>query len=581
MARSPSVGFAHRIQNLPVRAMSERAMLIDELRAIQREHGYLPAAALRALSERARIPLYDVHGVASFYPHFRLTAPPAVDVRVCADMSCHLRGADELSRSLEAHLAGRELSGVVVRPVSCLGQCDRAPAGSINDVIVPGLTPARLTDLVGAAAAGAALPHMESTRASTPLGIHPYAAGVHYAALHGLLASRDIEGVLTTLQASEPRGLGGAGFPTGVKWEIVRAAAGPEKYVVCNADESEPGTIKDRFLMEHAPHLVLEGMILAGMVTGARTGIIYIRHEYEAQAAVLQREIDDCRRRGLLGDGARGGRVPFDVSIFVSPGGYICGEETALLEALEGKRAEPRNKPPLPRPYGVWGKPTLINNVETLCMIPAILRHGGTWFKSQGRNNGGLKYLGLSGHVQRPGVYEVPLGLSAAEFINEYGGGVSAARKLKAFSPGGASSGFLPASMAGTALDFQSLAQVGSMLGSGAVVALAEGTCMLDVALNVVTFFRNESCGKCVPCRVGSDKIVQILDRATRGQAETREIDLIGELAETMQLTSICGLGQAAPLPITSALKYFGDEIMAHLTQKRCPEGGGFQGAGG
>ena len=202
-------------------------MLIDELRAIQREHGYLPAAALRALSERARIPLYDVHGVASFYPHFRLTAPPAVDVRVCADMSCHLRGADELSRSLEAHLAGRELSGVVVRPVSCLGQCDRAPAGSINDVIVPGLTPARLTDLVGAAAAGAALPHMESTRASTPLGIHPYAAGVHYAALHGLLASRDIEGVLTTLKASELRGLGGAGFPTGVKWEIVRAPPAP------------------------------------------------------------------------------------------------------------------------------------------------------------------------------------------------------------------------------------------------------------------------------------------------------------------------------------------------------------------
>jgi NADH:ubiquinone oxidoreductase subunit F (NADH-binding) len=206
-------------------------------------------------------------------------------------------------------------------------------------------------------------------------------------------------------------------------------------------------------------------------------------------------------------------------------------------------------------------------------MIPCILQRGAAWFKSQGRNNNGLKYLGLSGHVQRPGVYEVPLGLTVEEFIQEYGGGVSARKKLKAFSPGGASSGFLPASMSNVALDFQSLAQVGSMLGSGAVVALAEGTCMLDVALNVVTFFRNESCGKCVPCRAGSDKIVQILARAARGQADTKEIDLIGELAETMQLTSICGLGQAAPLPITSALKYFGDEIMAHLTQRRCPEG--------
>src|SRR5213592_1569946 len=518
MARSPSVGFAHRIRNLPVRAMSERAMLIDELRAIQREHGYLPAAALRALSERARIPLYDVHGVASFYPHFRLTAPPAVDVRVCADMSCHLRGADELSRSLEAHLAGRELSGVVVRPVSCLGQCDRAPAGSINDVIVPGLTPARLTDLVGAAAAGAALPHMESTRASTPLGIHPYAAGVHYAALHGLLASRDIEGVLTTLKASELRGLGGAGFPTGVKWEIVRAAPGPEKYVVCNADESEPGTIKDRFLMEHAPHLVLEGMILAGMVTGARTGIIYIRHEYEAQAAVLQREIDDCRRRGLLGAGARGGRVPFDVSLFVSPGGYICGEESALLEAMEGKRAEPRNKPPFPGQAGLWQTPTVINNAETFANVPQILARGVEWFKAQGQNGStGLKFVGVSGHVARPGVYEVPMGTPMSKVIFGHAGGVRGGRRLKAFAPSGPSSGYLPASMVDVRLDFKALADAGSMLGSGAIVVCDEETCMLDMALNAVRFYRNESCGKCVPCRVGSQKMTDLLVRWTEG----------------------------------------------------------------
>jgi NADH:ubiquinone oxidoreductase subunit F (NADH-binding)/NADH:ubiquinone oxidoreductase subunit E len=550
-------------------------MLIDQLRLIQQEHGYLPAAALRALSERARIPLYDVHGVASFYPHFRLTPPPAVDVRVCADMSCHLRGADELSRSLAAHLADRGLSGVGVRPVSCLGQCDRAPAGSINDVIVPGLTPARLADLVGAAAAGAPLPHMQSTPASTPLGIHPYAAGAaRYAVLAGLLASRDVDGVLTALKASELRGLGGAGFPTGVKWEIVRAAAGPEKYVVCNADESEPGTIKDRFLMEHAPHLVLEGMIVAGVVTGARTGIIYIRHEYEAQAALLQREIDDCRGRGLIGDGARGGRVPFEVSIFVSPGGYICGEESALLEALEGKRAEPRNKPPFPGTHGLWQKPTLINNVETFALVPLILTTGAEAFKRLGRGGvAGPKFVGVSGHVERPGVYEIAMGTPAREVIFERAGGVLDGRALKAFAPSGASSGYLPASMVDVPLDFKSLQQAGSMLGSGAIVVCADGTCMLDMALNAVRFFRNESCGKCVPCRVGSAKLVDILTEIAHGRGHAEHLETIDQLSEAMALTSICGLGQVAPAPITSVITHFPEEIEAHVARQRCPSG--------
>src|SRR5438094_135274 len=462
MARSPSVGFAHRIRNLPVRAMSERAMLIDELRAIQREHGYLPAAALRALSERARIPLYDVHGVASFYPHFRLTAPPAVDVRVCADMSCHLRGADELSRSLEAHLAGRELSGVVVRPVSCLGQCDRAPAGSINDVIVPGLTPARLTDLVGAAAAGAALPHMESTRASTPLGIHPYAAGVHYAALHGLLASRDIEGVLTTLKASELRGLGGD----------------------------------------------------------------------------------------------------------------ICGEESALLQALEGKRAEPRNKPPFPGTHGLWQKPTVINNVETFALVPLILTTGAEAFKRLGRGGAaGPKFVGVSGHVERPGVYEIAMGTRAREVIVERAGGVLDGRALKAFAPSGASSGYLPASMVDVPLDFKSLQQAGSMLGSGAIVVCADGTCMLDMALNAVRFFKNESCGKCVPCRVGSAKLVDILSEIAHGRGHAEHLETIDQLSEAMALTSICGLGQVAPAPIKSVITHFPEEIEVHVARQRCPSG--------
>ncbi|MBI3304610.1 MAG: NADH-quinone oxidoreductase subunit NuoF [Deltaproteobacteria bacterium] len=546
--------------------------LISDLKAIQERYGYLPEDELRAFSQRTATPLYQIQAVASFYPHFRLRPGSQLEVKVCADLSCHLAGARQLRQAAERHAA--TLTGCEAGAVSCLGRCDQAPAVAINDAIYAGVDERRLSELLTAFRQGTVPNNPFVQHGSATLTLDPYARETdRFAALRAVLATHDVAKVIQTLKDSGLRGMGGAGFPTGVKWEIVRNAAGTEKYVVVNADESEPGTFKDRFLMEKFPHLLIEGTLLGAYVVGAQKAYIFIRHEYRHQEHVLAKALAEARAQGLMGTRILGAEFSCDIEIFVSAGGYICGEETALLEALEGKRAEPRNKPPFPGTYGLWGKPTLINNVETLCMIPAILQRGAAWFKSQGRSNNGLKYLGLSGHVERPGVYEVPLGLPVEEFINEYGGGVSAGRKLKAFSPGGASSGFLPASMAGITLDFQSLTQAGSMLGSGAVVALAKGTCMLDAALNVVTFFRNESCGKCVPCRVGSDKIVQILDRATRGQAETSEIDLIGELAETMQLTSICGLGQAAPLPITSALKHFGDEIMMHLTQKRCPEG--------
>jgi NADH:ubiquinone oxidoreductase subunit F (NADH-binding) len=554
--------------------------LINELKAIQDRHGYLSENELRAFSQRTTIPLYQIQAVASFYPHFRLQPPPHLAIKVCRDLSCHISGAHQLLRAVKD--GATSMTDCEIDGVSCLGRCDQAPALSINDTIYAGVDEPRFRHLLASFQQGQAPDHTMVQRGSTTFAIDPYAqVADRFGALRKLLTDHDATRVVQTLKDSGLRGMGGAGFPTGLKWEIVRNAAGDEKYVVVNADESEPGTFKDRFLMEKFPHLLLEGILLGACVVGARKAFLFIRHEYPDQEHILENTLAEARAQGAIGSRIFGSDFSCDVELFVSAGGYICGEETALLEALEGKRAEPRNKPPFPGTHGLWGKPTLINNVETLCMIPGILQRGADWFKSQGRNNNGLKYLGLSGHVQRPGVYEVPLGLPVEEFIQAYGGGVNANNQLKAFSPGGASSGFLPASMANVALDFQSLTQVGSMLGSGAVVALAEGTCMLDVALNVVTFFRNESCGKCVPCRVGSDKIVRILERATRGQAETKEVDLIGELAETMQLTSICGLGQAAPLPITSALKYFGDEIMTHLTQRRCPEGVCFRGVGG
>lgn len=545
--------------------------LINELKAIQARHGYLPEEELRAFSQRTATPLYKLQAVASFYPHFRLRPSPQLDVKVCADLSCHIAGTPRVLTAAKRYLAKQ--TGCEIGTTSCLGRCDQAPAVAINDTIYAGVDDQRLVTLLTAFRQGTTPDSTFVQQGSTTYKIDPYTQPTdRFSMLREVLSTRDVARVIQTLKDSGLRGMGGAGFPTGLKWEIVRNATGSEKYVVVNADESEPGTFKDRFLMENFPYLLLEGVLLAAYVVSARQAYIFIRHEYPHQEHILENAIAEGRKAGLIGANISSSDFSCDVEIFVSAGGYICGEETALLEALEGKRAEPRNKPPFPGTHGLWGKPTLINNVETLCMIPGILKRGAAWFKSQGRNENGLKYLGLSGHVVRPGVYEVPLGLSVEEFIGQSGGGMKSGRKLKAFSPGGASSGFLPAAMSHIALDFQALTQVGSMLGSGAVVALADGTCMLDAALNVVTFFRNESCGKCVPCRVGSEKIVQILDRATHGQATTAEIELIDELAETMQLTSICGLGQAAPLPITSVLKYFKDEVMVHLTEKRCPE---------
>ena len=547
-------------------------MVIEELRAVQREHGYLPAEALAALAQRINVPLYQLHGVASFYPHFRLTPPPAVDVRVCGDMSCHLRGADEVLRAVEERAAG--LAGTNVGHVSCLGRCDRAPAAAVNDVIVTGMTPEKLGDLVASMAAGARPAHHESAPAAVSLRTDPYGDERRYGALRAFVESRDVNGLLKTLKASDLRGLGGAGFPTGMKWDIVRAAAGSPKYIVCNADESEPGTIKDRFILDHLPHLVIEGMILAGLVVGAQEGIIYIRHEYEAQAERLERELAACRREGLLGPNVLGSGLAFEMRVFVSPGGYICGEESALLEAIEGKRAEPRNKPPFPGTHGLWQKPTVINNVETFAFVPLILVKGVASFKALGANGAsGLKFVGISGHVVRPGVYEIPMGAPVREVLYERAGGVLGGRALKAFAPSGPSSGYLPASMVDVPLDFVSLQKAGSMLGSGAIVVCAEGTCMLDMALNSVRFFRNESCGKCVPCRVGSAKLVEILERAAHGRGGAHDYEMIHDLSDAMRLASICGLGQIAPAPIQSVITHFADEIEAHILQRTCPSG--------
>jgi NADH:ubiquinone oxidoreductase subunit F (NADH-binding)/NADH:ubiquinone oxidoreductase subunit E len=554
------------------------AVIFDDLRAIQLRYGFLPKAELEGLSQRTQTPLYQIHSVASFYPHFHLVPPAKAEVRVCADMSCHLNGACELRADLERRFANARPDDVQIRDVSCLGRCDHAPAVSINDHIFTDVTADHAEQLARRAIRGEDIHEPHPAQARVECKADPYADAEKYGVVRKLVQSRAFDEVLAQLKAAELRGMGGAGFPTSMKWDLVRKESDPVKYVVCNADESEPGTIKDRFIMTHLPHLLVEGMLIAGIVTGAKRGILYIRHEYHLQEEILGEEIRRCYRAGLLGKSILGTPFTFELEVFVSPGGYICGEETALIEAIEGHRAEPRNKPPFPVQAGLWQKPTVLNNVETFINVPQILAKGVEWFAAQGAGGSrGLKFVGVSGHVARPGIFEVPMGTPMREVILNHAGGIRGGRQLKAFAPSGPSSGYLPASMLDVRLDFKALAEAGSMLGSGAIVACDDTTCMLDMALNAVRFYRNESCGKCVPCRVGSQKMTDMLVRWTQGgmsESQYRaDVALLDELSQAMSLTSICGLGQIVPAPIQSVLKHFRAEIDAHVLKGQCTSG--------
>lgn len=553
-------------------------MIFDDLRAIQLRHGYLPKAELEGLSERAQIPLYQLHSVASFYPHFHLAPPARAEVRVCADMSCRLNAAGELRADLLRRFSSSRPEEIQIKEVSCLGRCDQAPAVAINDEIFVHADADHAEELARRAMRGDELhaEHPHTPRASC--ASDPYSDSEKYGVLRRLAVSQDWDSVLSTLKDAELRGMGGAGFPTAMKWDLVRKQPDPVKYIVCNADESEPGTIKDRFILTHLPHLVIEGMAIAGLVTGAKKGILYIRHEYPLQEEIFGEELRRCAKSGILGKKILGSNLDFELELFVSPGGYICGEESALIEAIEGHRAEPRNKPPFPGQLGLWQKPTVINNVETFANVPQILARGVDWFKSAGLSGSrGLKFVGVSGHVARPGVFEVPMGTPMSEVIFAHAGGIRGGRSLKAFAPSGPSSGYLPASMVDVKLDFKALADAGSMLGSGAIVVCDDTTCMLDMALNAVKFYRNESCGKCVPCRMGSQKMVELLTRWTQGSVSSQQfsadLQLLDDLSAAMSQTSICGLGQIVPAPIQSVLKHFRAEVEAHVLQSQCPSG--------
>ena len=537
--------------------------LLRKLTRLQEERGYLDADTLRELASQQTIPLYRLEGLVSFYPSFRRTAPPKITIDVCRDVVCEMAGCQlGLQRLLER--LGQQID-VEVHEVSCLGRCDSAPAAVMNDIPV---VPHNLDDL-DHLCRFIDDPKLLSTKRSTyqvrEWRCDPYKASRRdYGTVKKLVESgHDIGATcIQILNESKLRGMGGAGFPTGRKWELVAGESARPKYVICNADESEPGTFKDRVILEQLPHLVIEGMLLAGLTIGAHEGIVYLRHEYAREQQQIEMAIAAARQHGTLGENAAGSGRPFDVEVFTSPGGYILGEETALLEALEDQRGEPRNKPPFPGAHGLWGRPTLINNVETFALATSIVHHGARWWHDEGKSEAfsGLKFVSVSGDVSNPGVYEIPVGTSVAELI-ELAGGMRDGKSLKAFLPGGASSNFLPGSLVQTPLDFEAMERAGSMLGTGAVIAIAEGRDLFALATNLVKFFRNESCGKCVPCRAGSEKAVELLEGVVEGNIPARELEFLPDLGNTLEQTSICGLGQVALNPILSMMQHFPDEI--------------------
>jgi formate dehydrogenase beta subunit len=523
-----------------------RDLLIEHLHLLQDHYRCLHARHLAALALEMKLALVEVYEVASFYAHFDIVmddepAPPPVTVRVCDSLSCALAGAERLLADLPAALG----PGVRVVRAPCMGACHNAPAVAVGHALHEHASVRSVA--VAVADEHGAHPHVPDYP-----GLDAYRAGGGYAVLADCLdGKRTVDEVVGLLESSGLRGLGGAGFPTGRKWRFVRAEPAPRLMAV-NADEGEPGTFKDRHYLETDPHRFLEGMLIGAWVVEATDIYIYLRDEYPQCREILLREIAAIERAGL----SRNTRI----HLRRGAGAYICGEESAMLESIEGKRGLPRHKPPFPSQVGLFGRPTLINNVETLFWVRDIVEKGPDWFASHGRNGRkGLRTFSVSGRVREPGVKLAPAGITVRELIDEYCGGMAEGHAFKGYLPGGASGGILPASMADIPLDFGTLEEHGCFIGAAAVVVLSDKDDMKAVALNLLRFFEDESCGQCTPCRVGTEKAVKLMATGPWDKA------LLTELSDAMRDASICGLGQAAPNPLLSVLKYFPEELSKPL----------------
>ena len=525
-------------------APRRRDLLIEHLHKIQDRYGALSAAHLAALAQELQLAQSEVYEVATFYHHFDVLrdgadAPPALTVRVCAGLSCELAGARDLLERLPAILG----TDVRVLAAPCIGRCDQAPAALVGQRPVMRAS----LDAVLAAVTARATAH----RHEGHIDYDAYRKEGGYSLLRACTEGRfDPESVIVTLMASRLRGLGGAGFPAGRKWRIVKNEPGPRLMAV-NIDEGEPGTFKDRHYLEQDPHRFLEGALVAAWAVGIETIYLYLRDEYHGLRAMLAQELDRLRAAPPVPD------MP-EIVLRRGAGAYICGEESAMIESIEGKRGMPRLRPPYLAQVGLFGRPTLEHNLETLHWVRDVLERGAEWFTNQGRHGRrGLRSFSVSGRVREPGVKLAPAGITMQELLDEFCGGMQDGHTFYAYLPGGASGGILPASMADIPLDFDTLQRYGCFIGSAAVVVLSDRDTARAAALNTLRFFRDESCGQCTPCRAGTAKAVALMER------EVWDTALLAELSQVMRDASICGLGQAAPNPFDCVVKYFPHELEA------------------
>ncbi len=530
-----------QVRGLLADAPRDHDLLIEHLHRIQDAHGHLSAAHLAALAAEMNLPQAAVYEVASFYHHFDVvkegeSPPPKLTVRVCDSVTCEMFGAEPLIAALQETLG----PDVRVQRVPCVGRCAEAPVAVVGTFPLGHADAMLVQRTVGEGCTRDVAPECIDYRGYREAG--------GYALLESVLDGRiDAEEVLKKLEDSGLRGLGGAGFPAGRKWRIVRGLPAPRMLAV-NIDEGEPGTFKDRHFLERDPHRFLEGMLLAAHVVGIEAIYIYLRDEYAGCREALERELATLARE-----------APFahpPIHLRRGAGAYICGEESAMIESIEGKRGMPRLRPPFVAQVGVFGRPTLEHNMETLYWVRDIVERGPEWFSAQGRNGRkGLRSFSVSGRVSNPGVHLAPAGITLRELIDEYCGGMLPGHELRAYFPGGASGGILPASMADLPLDFDTLNAHGCFIGSAALIVLSQHDSVKQAALNAMRFFAHESCGKCTPCRVGTAKAVQLMEQPRWDQP------LLAELSRTMADASICGLGQAAPNPLLCVMKYFPEEL--------------------
>ena len=531
-------------------------------------------------------------------------------VLICGGTGCTSSGSQALFTKLESELQAKGLENEIkIVQTGCFGLCalgpimivypegtfySRVTAEDIPEIVEEHLLKGRIVErLVYNDAADDA--KVEETIASlsetqfykkqkrvalrncgviNPEVIDEYIAMDGYFALAKVVKEMTPEDVINTILASGLRGRGGGGFPTGRKWQFARASVSDKKYVVCNADEGDPGAFMDRSVLEGDPHALLEAMAIAGYAIGADEGWVYVRAEYPIAVKRLNIAIEQAREMGLLGKNIFGTDFNFDIHIRLGAGAFVCGEETALLTSIEGNRGEPRPRPPFPAVKGLWGKPTIINNVETYANIPQIILKGADWFASMGTEKSkGTKVFALGGKIRNTGLVEVPMGTTLREIIEEIGGGIPNGKHFKAAQTGGPSGGCIPASLIDVPIDYDNLIEIGSMMGSGGLIVMDEDTCMVDLAKFFLEFTVDESCGKCAPCRIGTVRMLEILNKITDGNGEMEDLDKLEELANYVKSGSLCGLGQTAPNPILSTLRYFRDEYVAHIVDKKCPAG--------